>query len=208
MASMRASFTVSAMSQRPAWAATVADECRLPGSRMLADRGPDLPDWCDPLDDPRWVTPARATLMRDDDAVLGFEALGRRWAIPWWVMKNHHVANLTLEGEPFLVTLCEACVAGGIFDPVLADHRFRFQTSGSYQSSPLMTDDLTGGLWALVNGRRLTGPELGVRQLPMRPILHFPWKEWRALYPDTLVVHGPDEPRDGHGSSFYGAQPP
>src|ERR1700722_1211494 len=65
--------------------------CDLPGARIYGPAfSPDLPDWCTPLDDPRWVTPSEASLMRDEDPILGFEAAGRMWAIPWWVMKNHH----------------------------------------------------------------------------------------------------------------------
>jgi hypothetical protein len=176
----------------------------LPGARFYgAAFGPDLPDWCTPLDDPRWVTPSDAVLMRDGDPVLGFEAAGRMWAIPWWVIKNHHVANLTLEGRPFLVALCEMCVSGGVFDPMLEGRRARFQVNGFYSGSPLMTDDLTRSLWSLAYGRCLAGPCEGVT-LPMRPIVHARWREWATMYPQTLVVHGEDEPRDGHGAEYFG----
>jgi hypothetical protein len=149
------------------------------------------------------VTPAEASRLRDEDPVLGFEAAGRIWAIPWFVMKNHHLANLTLEGQPFLVTLCEVCVAGGVFDPVLDGRRGRFQLNGWYRGSPLMTDDLTGSVWAVINGRCLAGPSEGAA-LPMRPIVHAPWRDWASMYPDGLVVHGEDEPRDGHGADCWG----
>ena len=141
--------------------------------------------------------------MRDKDPVVGFEAAGSMWAIPWWVMKNHHVANLTLEAQPFLVTLCEACVAGGVFDPMLEGRRRLFQVNGWYNGSPLMTDDLTGSLWALPYGRCVAGPSEGVT-LPMRPIVHARWREWAMMYPHALVVHGEGEPRDGHGAECEG----
>lgn len=178
--------------------------CGLQGAKLYGPAfSPDLPDWCTPLDDPRWVRPSEASLMRDEDPVLGFEAAGRMWAIPWWVMKNHHVANLTLEGQSFLVTLCEACVAGGVFDPTLGGRRGSFQVNGWYNGSPLMTDDLTGSLWVLPYGRCVAGPSEGVT-LPMRPIVHAPWREWAMMYPQALVVHGEGEPRDGHGAEFWG----
>ena len=170
---------------------------------MMGPNG-HMPDWCTPLEKPRWVEPARATLMRDEDPVLGFEAGNEMWAIPWWVMKNHHVANLTFDGEQCLVTLCEACVGGGIFDPVVAGRRLSFQNNGWYRGSPLMTDDATGSLWAMINATPLAGPAMEWGQLPMRPIVHFPWAQWRAMYPESLVVHGEGEPRDGHGADFYG----
>src|SRR5690242_10762267 len=132
----------SATEGAPAWG--------LAGARVFGPvHSPDLPDWATPLDDPRWVTPSEAVLMRDQDTVLGFEAAGRVWAIPWWVMKNHHVANLTLEDRPFLVTLCEACVAGGVFDPMIDGRRAWFQNNGWYSHGALMSDDLSGSLWLM-----------------------------------------------------------
>ena len=181
----------------PAYSPSDAPVCTIPGADVWA---PDNKDWCTPLDDPTWVAPAEATLMRDEDTVLGFEAAGRIWAIPWWVMKNHHVANLTLEGQPFLVTLCEFCVAGGVFDPVVGGRRFHFRVTGWYRGSPLMVDDDTGSLWALVNARPLQGEATAIGRLPKRPIVHATWGEWRRMYPETRVVHGVGEPRDGHGA--------
>jgi Protein of unknown function (DUF3179) len=176
----------------------LGSDCPLPGAEIYV--GPFTPDWCLPLDEPTWVKPDQATLMRDDDAVLGFEAVGQTWAIPWWVMKNHHIANLTLEREPFLVTLCEYCAGGGVFDPVLDGERFRFRVYGDYGGVPLMVDDVTGSLWWMVNTQPLQGPALELGRLPKRPIVHTTWDEWRAMFPETWIAHGEGEPRDGHGS--------
>jgi hypothetical protein len=119
------------------------------------------------------------------------------------VMKNHHIANLTLEGEALAVTLCEYCVAGGVFDPIVSGHRYRFRVTGWYRSSPLMMDDVTGSLWSLVNAQPLQGPALAAGRLPKRPIVHATWAQWRAMYGDTWVVHGEGEPRTGHGAECF-----
>jgi hypothetical protein len=186
------------MSELSAWAAESPPQCSLPGADIKW--GETLPDWCEPLDSPVWVEPGSADLMLEDDPVVGFEAGGRMWAIPWWVMKNHHVANLTLEGKPVLVTLCEVCVAGGVFDPVIDDRRFHFRCTGWYREAPLMMDDATGSYWSLPNGVPFEGPAASIGRLPMRPIVHATWQQWSGTYPETLVVHGEGEPRDGHGS--------
>src|SRR5262245_48413304 len=80
-----------------------------------------------PLNDARWVEARRADHMRADDIVLGFQAGGGAWALPWWVMKNHHVANLTLDTKPVLFTFCENCSSGAAFDPVLDGQRLVFR---------------------------------------------------------------------------------
>jgi hypothetical protein len=189
------------VTKAPDWPSETVQACTLPRAKVFV--APELPDWCEPLEDPTWLKPPQAALMRDDDTVLGFEAAGQTWAIPWWVMKNHHVANLTLAGKPFLVTLCERCAAGGIFDPLVGGRRFRFRITGWYRGSPLMVDDATGSLWALINAQPLQGPALEIGPLPKRPIVHATWQEWRTMYPETYVVHGEGEPRDGHGSEYF-----
>jgi hypothetical protein len=189
----------------PGWTATQIAASGLPGARIFAARSDELPDWCTPLDHPRWVIASEASMMRDEDAVLGFEMAGRTWAIPWWVMKNHHVANLMLEDQPFLVTLCELCVAGGVFDPMIGGRRAWFQNNGWYRLGALMTDDLTGSLWSMAHARCVAGPLEGTTLL-QRPIVHARWREWATMYPQTLVVDGEGEPRDrddGHGKHAW-----
>jgi hypothetical protein len=185
---------------RPHFFSDAGPECPLPGARVLT--GPDYPDWCHPLDQPTWVKAEQATLMRDEDTVLGFEAVGQRWAIPWWVMKNHHVANLLLEGKPFLVTLCEYCAGGGLYDPVVGGKLHRFRFHGVYAGTPMIVDDASGSLWWMVNTQPLHGPALELGRLPRRPIVHSRWDEWRTTFPETWVVHGEGEPRHGHGSEY------
>jgi hypothetical protein len=148
--------------------------------------------------------------MRDEDPVMGFEAAGSMWAIPWWVMKSHHVGNLTLDGWPVLVTLCEACVAGGVFDPVIDGRQAWFQNNGWYDIGALMGDDLTGSLWEMAHARCVAGPLQGT-ELPKRPIVHARWREWATMYPETLVVHGEGEQRDredGHGAHCWAPDHP
>src|SRR5687768_18138169 len=88
--------------------------------RLISERQDgELPAWVRPLENPRWLGAGEATEMRSDDAVVGLEFEGGAWALPWWIMKNHHVANLELNGKPLLVTLCEVCSSAAAFDPVI-----------------------------------------------------------------------------------------
>src|SRR6266567_3878460 len=47
--------------------------------------------WHQPLNDPAWTD--AYDHLRDDDPVLGLYLGRRAWALPWWIIKNHHVAN-------------------------------------------------------------------------------------------------------------------
>jgi Protein of unknown function (DUF3179) len=160
-----------------------------------------LPWFSSPLDDPRWVPGAGASQMRPDDPVLGLQFGMNTWALPWWVMKNHHLANLVLDGRPVLVTLCERCSSCGAWDPVVAGRRLTFWNEGVYNGTVLGKDYESGSQWSAVIGAALWGPLRGT-MLPRLPILLCRWEEWLETHPGTMVPEGADEPRDGHGSQF------
>jgi len=57
------------------------------------------------LDDPSFVPAANATWLESDDVVMGIAAQsGEAQAYPVDQMAYHHVANIRLAGEPFVVT--------------------------------------------------------------------------------------------------------
>ena len=78
-----------------------------------------LPPESTPLTASGWLLGHSAKHMRPEDPVLGLLANGVPYVLPWWIMKNHHAANLTLEGRPIVVKLCEMCSGAAAFDPVV-----------------------------------------------------------------------------------------
>ena len=158
-----------------------------------------LPSYHAPLERPRWVTAERERYTRPDDAVLGLSVDDVPLALPWWIMKNHHVANLEVGSQPILVTLCEACASASAFVPLVAGKRHRFVVEGTYNSTPILSDVESQSLWAMFTGEALHGPLTGAR-LERWPLHQCTWREWKTLYPHTLVVNGRGESRRGHGA--------
>lgn len=171
-------------------------------------RGPDgeIPHFCFPLVDPRWLGAGAAGHMRPDDPVLGLEWGGAAWALPWWIMKNHHIANLELGGRPVLVTLCEACSSGAAFDPVIDGRRHTFRLEGLYNGTIMPIDYETGSCWTGFTGAAINGPLTG-RVMERLPLLQCTWREWLEGHPDTLVPDGAGEARDGHGEGHFPGGP-
>ena len=58
-----------------------------------------------PLEEAEWLPASDDGHMRPDDTVVGMIVDGKAYAIPWWVMKNHHVANLVLDERPIMAVL-------------------------------------------------------------------------------------------------------
>ena len=160
-----------------------------------------LPSYHAPLERPRWVTADRERYTRPDDAVLGLSVADDvPLALPsGGFMKNHHVANLEVGSQPILVTLCEACASASAFVPLVAGKRHRFVVEGTYNTTPILSDFESQSLWAMFTGEALHGPLTGAR-LERWPLHQCTWREWKTLYPHTLVVNGRGESRRGHGA--------
>jgi hypothetical protein len=173
----------------------------LPGmviARSPRGRGPG---YFAPLENPTWVPVDQARQMRPGDCVLGLLDENDAWAIPWWVIKNYHVANLVLGGHPVVVTLCEACASAAAFSPILDGRRHRFQLEGYYNTTPFMSDFETRTYWDISTGEALHGALAGTR-LTRRELYQSRWQEWQAMHPRGRVVDGQSESREGHGAEF------
>lgn len=159
-------------------------------------------DWCIPLDKPVWKVGADADFMKPDDPVIGFMTEKNTYAIPWWVIKNHHVANLDLDDEEILITLCELCSSASAFDPRVDGERLYFRIVGIYNGTHILGDRQTGTYWLSFLGKAKHGPHEG-KQLRRRRIDQATWADWLELHPETQVAFEEAGAREGHGSNHY-----
>ena len=174
------------------------------GARLFEN---DDSEWHLPLNDPEWRVSEKADHMKPDDQVLGFYLHGKSWALPWWIMKNHHAANLTLDGQPVLVAFCEACGSAFALNPIVDGRRLTFYIAGLYNGSILLADDQTKSYWAPFTGEALEGPLKGTK-LNYMELVQCRWNEWNQLHPQGLVAYAEEKMRTGHGERFTPGGPP
>jgi hypothetical protein len=155
-----------------------------------------------PLEDPTWLPLTVADHMRGDDTVLVVTPSERSYVLPWWVMKNHHVANLTLEGEPVSVTLCERCSSAAAFDARVDGETRTFQVVGMWKGTHVVADHETESIWASFSGECIWGVHRG-HQLEHLPLVQTSWSECASLHPESVVVDGAGESREGHGANRW-----
>lgn len=80
----------------------------------------------------------------------------------------------------------------------VAGRTLTFGVSGMlYRDALIMYDRETGTLWSQIDGRAVRGPLLG-QTLQAVPSIHATWKQWKALYPASLVLK-----KDGLYRSSY-----
>ena len=160
--------------------------------------------WHQPLNYPVWTRAYNQ--LRDDDPVLGLYLNRHARALPWWIMKNHHVANLVFDDLPVLVTLCEMCSGAAAFRAEVGGRRLAFRLLGQYNATILVGDISTNSLWSPFTGVALAGAMKGaaLERLPLSQCL---WSEWLAMHPTTEVLYGEQALREGHGSEFSPGSP-
>jgi len=160
--------------------------------------------WHQPLNEPVWTN--AYDHLRNDDPVLGLYLNRQPLALPWWIMKNHHAANLLLDDLPVLVTLCEMCSGASAFRAEAAGHRLMFRLRGQYNATILVADTATDSLWSPFTGVALAGAMRGTA-LQRLPLWQCFWSEWLAMYPKTQVLYGEQALREGHGSGYSPGSP-
>ena len=79
-----------------------------------------------PLNDPVWTDVYDH--LRAGDPVLGLCLDRRAWALPWWIMRHPHVANLLFEDGPVVVTLCVMSSSASAFRAEIGGQRLDFKT--------------------------------------------------------------------------------
>ena len=158
------------------------------------------------LNEPIWHPASEAEHMRPEDPVLGVYLNNKAWALPWWIMKNHHVANLSLDSQPVLITLCEMCSSAAAFQAIFQERRLTFRLVGRYNGTILITDLETGVFWSPFTGKALNGSFKGA-YLERLPLVQLKWNEWLKQNPTTLVLYANQELREGHGSRFSPGSP-
>jgi len=154
-------------------------QARLFGEEQLAQRS------LQPLNDPVWTDVYDH--LRDDDPVLGLYLGRRAWALPWWIMKDPHVANLAFDDRPVLVTLCPICSSASAFRAEVEGKPLVFRVRGQYNGTMLLEDTSTDSLWSPLTGVALAGAMRGMalERLPLSQCL---WSEWRAMHPRAFLA--------------------
>jgi len=164
----------------------------VPLSEISDELQTDLRDAIIPVDLPAYGGADALPWLDDEDLVLGYEAGGEAFAYPINILNIHEMVNDTIGGVPLLVTYCPLCFSGVVFSREVDGQTLTFgNTSALYQSDLVMYDHQTGSYWFQVGGEAVVGTLTGARLEPL-PSATMPWGEWRALYPDTLLITGAD----------------
>jgi len=140
------------------------------------------------IDNPKFISANEADWLNDDDLVLGLVYKGIVKAYPHRILNWHEIVNDKVESEKVLITYCPLCRTGIAFKPIVYGEEIEFGTSGKlFNSELVMYDRKTESYWTQSLGLAIIGPASG-EKLEKIPLDTVRWRDWKNIYPDTLVL--------------------
>lgn len=112
------------------------------------------------------ATPLNAALetglISDDTRLMTFEYQDTLYAFPMRVVLAYNVIQGQIgDRQPWLMTFCNACNTGSVFDPVVDGQLLHFRRRGAFDGMLLIWDEETGSYWQHITGEGLHGAGRG-----------------------------------------------
>jgi len=164
----------------------IIDQPLIPESEIYQGGPPR--DGIPSIDEPIFVSPEKATFLKENDRVLGvtFNGISKAYAIR--ILNYHELVNDRFNQHPVMVSFCPLCGTGMAFDASNGGKALEFGVSGLlYNSDLLMYDRQSDSLWSQIEGRAISGSAKGQR-LKRLVVEHTNWKNWLEQNPNTLVL--------------------
>ena len=133
--------------------------------------------------------------------VLGVSVSGETRAYPIQFLAYHHQVLDTIQGKSVMVTYCNVCRTGRVFEPVVNGQPEQFRLVGMDHFNAMFEDATTGSWWRQATGEAVTGKRKGAR-LPEVFSEQTKLSSWMARYPNTLVMQADARFIDRYDSTF------
>lgn len=127
-------------------------------------------------------------VMAGEELVIGLVGEREQRAYSTWQLDRYEIVNDVFEGRAIAVTWCPLCGTGVVYDRTVGSRTLTFGVSGMlFRDALVMFDRETDTLWTHVDGSAIQGPMAGRALAPVAAV-HATWKQWKTLYPNSLVL--------------------
>lgn len=109
------------------------------------------------------MLPRAANKVDENSVVVGVVRNGEAKAWPIRYILYHHQVKDTIGGQPIIVTYCNVCRTGRVFEPLVGGSVESFRLVGMDQFNAMFEDATTGSWWRQATGVAVTGPLKGTR---------------------------------------------
>lgn len=136
-----------------------------------------------------------------DRLVIGIASAQEARAYPIRLLAYHHQVLDTLAGKQIMVTYCNVCRSGRVFEPVVDGKSEQFRLVGMDHFNAMFEDATTGSWWRQATGEAVTGTRKGKR-LPELFSEQTKLSSWIARYPGTLIMQEDPAFLDKYDTTF------
>ncbi len=142
-----------------------------------------------------------AQTIAPDARLLTFELGGQLYALPMTLVLAYNViqgqtitASAEGKNQPWMLTFCNACNTGMLFDPIVDGQTLHFHRRGAYDGLLLIWDEETNSYWQHITGRGLYGASRGKQLQTITTTRQMSALEAGALHSNTLLLTSPLAP--------------
>ena len=130
---------------------------------------------------------AAENLLKDSTMVVGVEFNGEMKAYPLQFIAYHHQVQDTVGGKPLMITYCNVCRTGRVFEPLVKGKTEKFRLVGMDHFNAMFEDASTKSWWRQATGEAVTGPLKG-EILPEIESIQVRLDKLLELYPNARVM--------------------
>jgi len=137
--------------------------------------------------------------LKTSSVILGVEHNGEAKAYPLQFIIYHHQVQDTVGGKPMIITYCNVCRTGRVFEPSVNGKHETFRLVGMDHFNAMFEDETTKTWWRQVSGEAIAGPLKG-ESLPEVESVQMTLAKWFELYPQALVMQVDEASKDHYDS--------
>lgn len=119
--------------------------------------------------------------------VIGLENNGEAKAYPIAFIAYHHQVIDSVGGKPFMITYCDVCHTGRVYEPLVNGKFETFRLVGMDHFNAMFEDETTKSWWRQSTGEAVTG-ELKGQSLKEFESKQMTIENWFNLYPNGEVM--------------------
>jgi Protein of unknown function (DUF3179) len=143
--------------------------------------------------------PRSENLLKDSSVVIGVAHKGEAKAYPIRFISYHHQVQDVIGGKSVIITYCNVCRTGRVFEPVVNNRPEKFRLVGMDHFNAMFEDATTKSWWRQVTGEAVAGPMKG-SVLPEVESSQLTLKKWFELYPNGMVMQLDEASREKYDS--------
>jgi hypothetical protein len=119
--------------------------------------------------------------------VIGIENNGEAKAYPIGFIAYHHQVIDSVGGKPFMITYCDVCHTGRVYEPIVKGKFETFRLVGMDHFNAMFEDATTGSWWRQSTGEAVTG-ELKGQTLKEFESKQMSVDNWLRLHPNGEIM--------------------